>query len=239
MCLFMLHVFVHVRFFVHMCVLVKEWASRPGASCGQFSAVLQSSSGQTGSGQDGPGSVCCWWSAGRSIRWSLGSSSDSGSAGATPAQQVCDSGRPWSSVNAWCQNLSPHQSPVFSLYSKTISSCLTRLYQSVAQLIRWTDQVMLQSGAQDKDSKASATVAVKTVLDGVKVNMGNGLMFASTSTSFMCPFNLLSVPFISICPVPTFFQITTYFLCLSCIFFSPFYPLSFMSPFLPSSVLFI
>ncbi|XP_074527406.1 rap guanine nucleotide exchange factor 1-like [Halichoeres trimaculatus] len=52
--------------------------------------------------------------------------------------------------------------------SKTISSCLTRLYQSVAQLIRWTDQVMLQSVAQDKDSKAKATEAIKRVLDGVK-----------------------------------------------------------------------
>ncbi|CAJ1069366.1 rap guanine nucleotide exchange factor 1-like [Xyrichtys novacula] len=53
--------------------------------------------------------------------------------------------------------------------SKTISSCLTRLYQYVAQLIRWTDQVMLQGAAQDsKDSKASVTAAIRAVLDGVK-----------------------------------------------------------------------
>ncbi|XP_034547376.1 rap guanine nucleotide exchange factor 1-like [Notolabrus celidotus] len=53
--------------------------------------------------------------------------------------------------------------------SKTISSCLTRLYQSVAQLIRWTDQVMLQGVAQDnKDSKAGVTKEIRRVLDGVK-----------------------------------------------------------------------
>uniref|UniRef100_UPI0037E96D3A rap guanine nucleotide exchange factor 1-like n=1 Tax=Semicossyphus pulcher TaxID=241346 RepID=UPI0037E96D3A len=53
--------------------------------------------------------------------------------------------------------------------SKTISSCLARLYQSVAQLIRWVDQVMLQGVAQDnKESKASVTTAIREVLDGVK-----------------------------------------------------------------------
>ncbi|XP_070759837.1 rap guanine nucleotide exchange factor 1-like [Enoplosus armatus] len=53
--------------------------------------------------------------------------------------------------------------------SKTIASCLTRLYQSVAQLIRWTDQVMLQGVAHDsKESTASVTTMIRAVLDGVK-----------------------------------------------------------------------
>ncbi|XP_070689843.1 rap guanine nucleotide exchange factor 1-like isoform X2 [Pempheris klunzingeri] len=53
--------------------------------------------------------------------------------------------------------------------SKTISSCLTRLYQSVAQLIRWADQVMLQGVSHDnKESAASATTVIRVVLDGVK-----------------------------------------------------------------------
>ncbi|XP_056275056.1 rap guanine nucleotide exchange factor 1-like [Pseudoliparis swirei] len=53
--------------------------------------------------------------------------------------------------------------------SKTICSCLTRLYLSVGQLIRWADQVMLQGVAHgDKDSVASVTVVIRAVLDGVK-----------------------------------------------------------------------
>ncbi|XP_060894170.1 rap guanine nucleotide exchange factor 1-like [Labrus mixtus] len=53
--------------------------------------------------------------------------------------------------------------------SRTISSCLTRLYQSVAQLIRWVDKVMLQGVAHDtKESKASVCLAIRAVLDGVK-----------------------------------------------------------------------
>ncbi|KAK2838238.1 hypothetical protein Q5P01_015450 [Channa striata] len=53
--------------------------------------------------------------------------------------------------------------------SKTVSACLTRLYQSVAQLIRWADQVMLQGVAHDnKESTASVTTMIRAVLDGVK-----------------------------------------------------------------------
>ncbi|XP_034397435.1 LOW QUALITY PROTEIN: rap guanine nucleotide exchange factor 1 [Cyclopterus lumpus] len=53
--------------------------------------------------------------------------------------------------------------------SKTVSSCLTRLYLSVAQLIHWADQVMLQGVAHgNKDSAASVTVVIRAVLDGVK-----------------------------------------------------------------------
>ncbi|XP_026198404.1 rap guanine nucleotide exchange factor 1 isoform X2 [Anabas testudineus] len=53
--------------------------------------------------------------------------------------------------------------------SKTISTCLTRLYRSLAQLIRWTDQVMMQGVAHDnKESTASVTTVIRSVLDGVK-----------------------------------------------------------------------
>ncbi|XP_028435131.1 rap guanine nucleotide exchange factor 1 [Perca flavescens] len=53
--------------------------------------------------------------------------------------------------------------------SKTISSCLTRLYRSLAQLIRWVDQVMLQGVAHgNKESTASVTTVIRAVLDSVK-----------------------------------------------------------------------
>ncbi|XP_040897545.1 rap guanine nucleotide exchange factor 1-like [Toxotes jaculatrix] len=53
--------------------------------------------------------------------------------------------------------------------SKTISACLTRLYLSLAQLIRWTDQMMLQGVAHDnKESTVSVTMVIRAVLDGVK-----------------------------------------------------------------------
>ncbi|XP_034071064.1 rap guanine nucleotide exchange factor 1-like, partial [Gymnodraco acuticeps] len=53
--------------------------------------------------------------------------------------------------------------------SKTVSSCLTRLYLSVAQLIRWADHVMLQGVAHsNKESTASVTTVIRVVLDGVK-----------------------------------------------------------------------
>ncbi|KAL6115045.1 uncharacterized protein ACO6RY_05673 [Pungitius sinensis] len=53
--------------------------------------------------------------------------------------------------------------------SKTVTSCLTRLYLSLAQLIRWADQVMLQGIAHDnQDSTASVTLVIRAVLDGVK-----------------------------------------------------------------------
>lgn len=59
---------------------------------------------------------------------------------------------------------------VCPLCSKTISACLTRLYQSVAELIRWADQVMLQGVAPDsKESTASVTTVIRAVLDGIKV----------------------------------------------------------------------
>nr|XP_040052736.1 rap guanine nucleotide exchange factor 1 isoform X1 [Gasterosteus aculeatus aculeatus] len=53
--------------------------------------------------------------------------------------------------------------------SKTVTSCLTRLYLSLAQLIRWADEVMLQGIAHgNQDSTASVTLVIRAVLDGVK-----------------------------------------------------------------------
>ncbi|XP_078027240.1 rap guanine nucleotide exchange factor 1-like isoform X3 [Epinephelus lanceolatus] len=53
--------------------------------------------------------------------------------------------------------------------SKTVSSCLTRLYSSLAELIRWADQVMLQGVVSgNKESTASVTTVIRAVLDGVK-----------------------------------------------------------------------
>uniref|UniRef100_A0A3P8U8I1 CRK SH3-binding GNRP n=1 Tax=Amphiprion percula TaxID=161767 RepID=A0A3P8U8I1_AMPPE len=53
--------------------------------------------------------------------------------------------------------------------SKTISVCLARLYGSLAQLIRWADQVMLQGIAHsNKESTESVTTVIRAVLDGVK-----------------------------------------------------------------------
>ncbi|KAM8886389.1 rap guanine nucleotide exchange factor 1-like isoform 2-T2 [Spinachia spinachia] len=53
--------------------------------------------------------------------------------------------------------------------SKTVTCCLTRLYLSLAQLIRWADQVMLRGIDHDnQDSAASVTLVIRAVLDGVK-----------------------------------------------------------------------
>ncbi|XP_047448140.1 rap guanine nucleotide exchange factor 1-like isoform X2 [Mugil cephalus] len=61
--------------------------------------------------------------------------------------------------------LEPH------LHNRTISACLSCLYRSLAQLIHWTDQVMLQGvphHQEDKESTGSVTTVIKAVLDNVK-----------------------------------------------------------------------
>ncbi|XP_056668591.1 rap guanine nucleotide exchange factor 1 isoform X18 [Monodelphis domestica] len=50
--------------------------------------------------------------------------------------------------------------------SSAISSCYSRVYQSLANLIRWSDQVMLE-GVNSED-KEMVTEVIKAVLDGVK-----------------------------------------------------------------------
>uniref|UniRef100_A0A8C2HXP5 Rap guanine nucleotide exchange factor (GEF) 1a n=1 Tax=Cyprinus carpio TaxID=7962 RepID=A0A8C2HXP5_CYPCA len=55
------------------------------------------------------------------------------------------------------------------LSSSRVSSCLSRLYQSLANLIRWSDQVMLEGvNLEDKETVATVTTVIKAVLDGVK-----------------------------------------------------------------------
>lgn len=55
------------------------------------------------------------------------------------------------------------------LHSSALSSCYSRVYQSLANLIRWSDQVMLE-GVNSEDKKMVTTVkgVIKAVLDGVK-----------------------------------------------------------------------
>lgn len=54
--------------------------------------------------------------------------------------------------------------------SSALSSCHNRVYQSLANLIRWADQVMLDGiDLEDKENVASVTSVIKAVLDGVKV----------------------------------------------------------------------
>ncbi|KAM9306183.1 rap guanine nucleotide exchange factor 1b isoform 3-T3 [Pholidichthys leucotaenia] len=53
--------------------------------------------------------------------------------------------------------------------SSALSSCHSRVYQSLANLIRWADQVMLDGiDLEDKENVASVTTVIKAVLDGVK-----------------------------------------------------------------------
>ncbi|XP_056629432.1 rap guanine nucleotide exchange factor 1 isoform X3 [Triplophysa dalaica] len=55
------------------------------------------------------------------------------------------------------------------LSSSRVSSCLSELYQSLANLIGWSDKVMLKGvNLEDKETITSATNMIKAVLDGVK-----------------------------------------------------------------------
>lgn len=54
-------------------------------------------------------------------------------------------------------------------HSSAMSSCHNRVYQSLATLIRWSDQVMLEGiDLDDKDTVTTVTTVIKAVLDGVK-----------------------------------------------------------------------
>uniref|UniRef100_A0A671PXI7 Rap guanine nucleotide exchange factor 1-like n=1 Tax=Sinocyclocheilus anshuiensis TaxID=1608454 RepID=A0A671PXI7_9TELE len=54
-------------------------------------------------------------------------------------------------------------------HSSAVSSCHNRVYQSLANLIRWSDQVMLEGiDLDDKETVATVTTVIKAVLDGVK-----------------------------------------------------------------------
>lgn len=69
--------------------------------------------------------------------------------------------------------------------SSALSSCHNRVYQSLANLIRWADQVMLDGiDLEDKENVASVTSVIKAVLDGVKVGENKcWLFFFYISTS--------------------------------------------------------
>uniref|UniRef100_A0A8C8JXC5 CRK SH3-binding GNRP n=1 Tax=Oncorhynchus tshawytscha TaxID=74940 RepID=A0A8C8JXC5_ONCTS len=55
-------------------------------------------------------------------------------------------------------------------HSSAVSSCLNRVYQSLGNLIRWSDQVMLEGvNLEDKETIVTVTTVIKAVLDGVKV----------------------------------------------------------------------
>ncbi|KAM9465434.1 rap guanine nucleotide exchange factor 1-like isoform 3-T3 [Salvelinus alpinus] len=54
-------------------------------------------------------------------------------------------------------------------HSSAVSSCLNRVYQSLGNLIRWSDQVMLEGvNLEDKETIVTVTTVIKAVLDGVK-----------------------------------------------------------------------
>ncbi|XP_029573627.1 rap guanine nucleotide exchange factor 1 isoform X3 [Salmo trutta] len=54
-------------------------------------------------------------------------------------------------------------------HSSGVSSCLNRVYQSLGNLIRWSDQVMLEGvNLDDKETIVTVTTVIKAVLDGVK-----------------------------------------------------------------------
>ncbi|XP_053551505.1 rap guanine nucleotide exchange factor 1 isoform X2 [Bombina bombina] len=56
-----------------------------------------------------------------------------------------------------------------SQQSTAISSCYSRVYQSLANLIRWSDKVMLEGvNCEDKEVVATVKAVIKAVLDGVK-----------------------------------------------------------------------
>ncbi|XP_073909059.1 rap guanine nucleotide exchange factor 1 isoform X12 [Castor canadensis] len=54
-------------------------------------------------------------------------------------------------------------------HSSALSSCYGRVYQSLANLIRWSDQVMLEGvNSEDKEMVTTVKGVIKAVLDGVK-----------------------------------------------------------------------
>ncbi|XP_015423350.1 PREDICTED: rap guanine nucleotide exchange factor 1 isoform X7 [Myotis davidii] len=54
-------------------------------------------------------------------------------------------------------------------HSLALSSCYSRVYQSLANLIRWSDQVMLEGvNSEDKEMVTTVKGVIKAVLDGVK-----------------------------------------------------------------------
>uniref|UniRef100_A0A3B3H2U3 CRK SH3-binding GNRP n=1 Tax=Oryzias latipes TaxID=8090 RepID=A0A3B3H2U3_ORYLA len=73
------------------------------------------------------------------------------------ASKVLEAILPLVQVEAWIQ------------HSTALTSCHSRVYQSLGNLIRWADQVMLDGiDLEDKENVAAVTSVIKAVLDGVK-----------------------------------------------------------------------
>ncbi|KAA8584415.1 hypothetical protein FQN60_008200 [Etheostoma spectabile] len=69
-------------------------------------------------------------------------------------------------------------------HSSALSSCHNRVYQSLANLIRWADQVMLDGiDLEDKENVASVTSVIKAVLDGVKPEQTSTTCYHSREVS--------------------------------------------------------
>ncbi|KAM5146657.1 rap guanine nucleotide exchange factor 1 isoform 2-T2 [Mantella aurantiaca] len=61
------------------------------------------------------------------------------------------------------------QADTHTQQSTAIASCYNRVYQSLANLIRWSDQVMLEGvNCEDKEMVSTVKDVIKAVLDGVK-----------------------------------------------------------------------
>lgn len=62
--------------------------------------------------------------------------------------------------------------PLSCLSRKSVCARLSRLYRSLAQLIRWADQVVLQGVSHDKEeSTDGVTTLIRALLDSVKVSI--------------------------------------------------------------------
>lgn len=58
-----------------------------------------------------------------------------------------------------------HSLKISSASSSALSSCYSRVYQSLANLIRWSDQVMLEGvNSEDKEMVTTVKGVIKAVL---------------------------------------------------------------------------
>ncbi|XP_036435287.1 rap guanine nucleotide exchange factor 1 isoform X1 [Colossoma macropomum] len=73
------------------------------------------------------------------------------------ASKVLEAVLPFAQLDAKIQN------------SSSVQSCLSRVYQSLGNLIRWSDQVMLEGiNLEEKETIGAVTTIIKAVLDSVK-----------------------------------------------------------------------
>uniref|UniRef100_A0AAR2KTR5 CRK SH3-binding GNRP n=1 Tax=Pygocentrus nattereri TaxID=42514 RepID=A0AAR2KTR5_PYGNA len=76
------------------------------------------------------------------------------------ASKVLEAVLPFAQLDAKIQN------------SSSVQSCLSRVYQSLGNLIHWSDQVMLEGiNLEEKETIGAVTTIIKAVLDSVKVNV--------------------------------------------------------------------